>query len=439
MTALPVLQREAPALRAHPSKLFVEVTTRCNLRCAMCPREAPGRTIVDGDMTRETFARLAPAFPRLDALVLNGIGEPLLHPHLDRFVEEARRAMPDSGWVGFQTNGQLLGPKRAEALAHAGVDRICISADAVAPDLFSKLRRGGRLDAIETATAALDDASRRRGRPISVGLEFVVMRDNLHQLPELVRWAARHHVGFVIATHMLPYDAAMAHAAAFDPNTDRALQLYEEWNARAEADGVDMGRYFEVFLKFHQAPEDRRVVEYVKQMVADGAAQGVSVHPGRLLDHDADLLSRVRASFQEAEEVARAEGVELKLPATVPTRQRRCEFVEGGGAFVAWDGSVSPCYFVWHRYSCHVGGVAKHVRPMSFGNVAGDELLSVWNGGASRSFREGVVKYDFPFCYDCNVALCDYVEGEEFEQDCHVGTVPCGACLWCTGLFQCLQ
>src|ERR671929_166304 len=89
---------DRPALRAQPSKLFVEVTTRCNLRCEMCPREAPGRTIVDGDMTRETFARLAPAFPRLDALVLNGIGEPLLHPHLDRFVEEARRAMPDSGW-----------------------------------------------------------------------------------------------------------------------------------------------------------------------------------------------------------------------------------------------------------------------------------------------------------------------------------------------------
>jgi hypothetical protein len=27
----------------------------------------------------------------------------------------------------------------------------------------------------------------------------------------------------------------------------------------------------------------------------------------------------------------------------------------------------------------------------------------------------------------------------EFEQDCHIGRVPCAACLWCTGPFQCLR
>src|SRR5690349_16893116 len=117
MAALPVLAPAPPALRQHPSKLFVEVTTRCNLRCAMCPREAPGGAIREGDLSAETFARLAPAFPHLDALVLNGIGEPLLHPLLERFVAEARRGLPERGWVGFQTNGQLLGPERARALA----------------------------------------------------------------------------------------------------------------------------------------------------------------------------------------------------------------------------------------------------------------------------------------------------------------------------------
>jgi len=23
--------------------------------------------------------------------------------------------------------------------------------------------------------------------------------------------------------------------------------------------------------------------------------------------------------------------------------------------------------------------------------------------------------------------------------DCHLGEVPCAACMWCTGVFQCLQ
>ena len=50
-----------------------------------------------------------------------------------------------------------------------------------------------------------------------------------------------------------------------------------------------------------------------------------------------------------------------------------------------------------------------------------------------------MTRYDFPFCYDCNLAMCDYVADGEFEQDCHLSAVPCAACLWCTGPFGCLQ
>ena len=438
--ALPILEStDRPALRPQPSKLFVEVTTRCNLRCAMCPREAPGGRIRDGDMTRETFARLAPAFSKLDALILNGIGEPLLHPLLEQFVQEAKQSMPASGWVGFQTNGQLLGPKRARSLAAAGVDRICISADAVSPELFSSLRKGGRQEAIEVAVSSLHDAARERGRPIAVGLEFVAMRSNLHQLPDLLRWGARNGIGFVIVTHMLPYDDRMAAAAAFDANTDRALELYRTWRERAAAEGLDLTRYFDVFMRFQPSPDEQRIIDYFKSMVADANAQGISLNSERLLRSDETTLERVTQAFSEAEEIARGAGIELRLPATVPTRDRRCEFVEGGGSFVSWDGDVHPCYFLWHRYKCYIAGLAKHVKPLSFGNLAAEDVVALWNGAEARAFRKGVVQYDFPFCYDCSLALCDYVQDEEFTHDCHVGTVPCGACLWCTGLFHCLQ
>ena len=171
-------------LRPYPSKLFVEVTTRCNLRCAMCVKQAPGQGLVEGDMSDETFARLAPAFPHLEALVLNGIGEPLLHRGLERFIATARAAMPADAWIGFQTNGQLLGERRAGALVRAGVDRIAISADAVRPDELRRLHGGARLGPIEAAARWLHEAADEAGRPLSLGLEFVAMRSNLHQLPE---------------------------------------------------------------------------------------------------------------------------------------------------------------------------------------------------------------------------------------------------------------
>jgi putative metalloenzyme radical SAM/SPASM domain maturase len=347
--------------------------------------------------------------------------------------------MPATGWVGFQTNGQLLGPARARSLARAGVDRICLSADAVSPEMFRALRAGGKQEAVEVAAAALQAAARERGRPISLGVEFVAVRENLEQLPELVRWAARSRFDFLIVTHMLPYAEDTAGAAAFEPSTDAALRVFEEWRRRAAAEGLDLGRYFDVFLKLRPTDAERRVAELVKAMVADAAAQGISLSVDRLLRSDGALRRRVEEAFAEAAETARREGIELRLPSVGPSRERRCEFVEEGSAFVSWDGGVHPCYFLWHAYSCHVGGTVKQVQPRSFGNVAFHDLLALWDGAEARGFREEVLRYEFPFCYDCSLALCDYVQGGESAEDCRVGRVPCGACLWCTGVFQCLR
>jgi MoaA/NifB/PqqE/SkfB family radical SAM enzyme len=239
---------------------------------------------------------------------------------------------------------------------------------------------------------------------------------------------------------MLPYDRRLAGAAAFEPHSDRAQALYRRWRARAAADGVDLRRYREVLFRFRPSPEERRVIGWVERMLADAAAEGVTLSLERLVQGAGDLGREVDEVFAAAQAVAREAGITLTLPATAPSRARRCEFVENGGSFVSWDGAVHPCYFLWHRYECHVAGLTKRVRPLSFGKVGPDaDVVTLWNEPAPLAFREGVRRYDFPFCYDCGVALCDYVQDEEFTQDCHVSTVPCGSCLWCTGLFQCLQ
>ena len=427
-----------PAFRRTPTKLFVEVTSRCNLRCAMCPKQAPGGRDHDGDMDEAVFARLAPAFPHVGTLVMNGIGESLLHPGLERMVALARRHMPAGGSIGFQTNGQLLTPARARSLVEAGVDRICVSADAVAPDLFSRLRAGGQQGAVERALGGVEAAAREVGRRVSLGVEFVAMRDNVDQLPDLVRWAARHHVEFVIVTHMLPYSAGTAKDAAFETSNAGARAVFEDWRARARAEGVDIGRYYEVFMTFHRSPEEARVLEWTRRMVEDAAARGITLNLLRLFGSDATLRPRVEAAFAAAAEAARGLGLDLRLPATVPAQERRCEFVEEGSAFVSWDGDVHPCYFLWHRSECFVGGAQKKVRPLAFGNLRERDIAEIWNGAAFGDFRGEVVRYDYPFCHDCNAALCSDVRQEEVT-DCHLGAVPCAACMWCTGVFQCLQ
>ncbi|HSQ15861.1 MAG TPA: radical SAM protein, partial [Candidatus Binatia bacterium] len=123
-----------PALREHPGKLFVEVTTRCNMNCAMCVKQTDVGDEAEGDLSMPLFETLAPAFRGLEALILNGVGEPLLHPRLEEMIRAARARMPGEGWVGFQSNGLLLTGARAVSLASAGLDRVCFSIDGVSPE-----------------------------------------------------------------------------------------------------------------------------------------------------------------------------------------------------------------------------------------------------------------------------------------------------------------
>jgi molybdenum cofactor biosynthesis enzyme MoaA len=194
-----------------PSRLFVEVTTRCNLLCEMCVKQDGSGRIAEGDLPPQTFAALAPAFPHLESLVLNGIGEPLLHPRLEEFVARARALLPERATIGFQSNGMLLTEPRARALLDAGLDRICLSLDAVSRDGFRALRCGGELQGVAPAFANLTRAQGgRAGRDLKIGIEFVLLRGNIAELPAAIRWAGAAGASFAIVTQLRRRKASQA-------------------------------------------------------------------------------------------------------------------------------------------------------------------------------------------------------------------------------------
>jgi len=429
-----------PSLRSHPSRLFVEVTTRCNLNCFMCVKQQDGSAVCEGDLSPELFARLEPAFSHLEALVLNGIGEPLLSTHLEDFIRLARRSMPSGSWIGFQTNGLLLTGLRALSLVDAGLDRICFSVDASSPDTFRKVREGGDLLDIEHAFRAITTARAQCNRPeVQVGIEFVVMRGNLAELPAALRWAADHGATFAIVTHMLPYDEEHAVEAAYSSCTAEAIALFNGYRDKAREMGLDVYRYPEARWRYSRNVDEQRLVDLVGEMRVTAERQGLFIDMKKLLHMEPGLTERVVEVFAEAGEVAREYGIELRLPEVALKEQRHCRFVEDGGAFVSWDGNISPCYFLWHRYRCHASGWQQEVRPKVFGNLSDSGILEIWNSRPYRNFRQEVTGYDYPTCAGCSLAPCDYVQTERFEQDCHISEVPCGACLWCMGVFQCLS
>ena len=396
---------------------------------------------MEGALTDEAFESLAPAFPSLDALVLNGVGESLLDRRLEGFIRRAKRIMKPEAWIGIQTNGLLLNEERACSLVDAGLDRICVSVDATSPELFREIRRGGEGGDVENALRALSVAKTRFGdKSPQVGVEFVLMRDNADELPSVLRWAASRGVTFAIVSHVLPYAAECVGQAAYDSNMDAAIDLFAVWRRRALSKGIDLRDAVDIDLKgMELSPKTKQMASFVEAMEAEANYLGISFNMKNLVERDNEGTEKVKRIFAELKMIAEENRMRIHLPSIAPTSERRCDFIEEGCAFVSCKGDVHPCYFLWHGYSCHFFGRKKHVSPRSFGNLANHGIMDIWNSDAYRSFRRDAIGYDYPYCSNCEVVPCEFMEAEEFERDCYGNSVPCADCFWAMGMFNCLR
>jgi putative metalloenzyme radical SAM/SPASM domain maturase len=403
----------------------------------MCVKQSGIGEVAEGDMSAETFAALAPAFPRLQALVLNGVGEPLLHPRLEACIRAGKRAMPAGSWVGFQTNGHLLDKARGLALIEAGLDRIFLSVDSTSPERFKAFRAGGSLGHVERALDALAAAKREHpGRALEVGAEFVIMRDNMRELPSLVSWLAARGATRLVVSHLLPFGAALADQPIFGNTAESSKLFYEEWAARARHERIDLTQYFNVLWKYDKSPEEARIVAFVNAMAARAVQDDIPLHIGNLLA--GEDLSAAAAAFREAEAVAANVGLCLALPPLRPLGDNTCFGVKQGGAFIAWDGRVSPCHFLWRNFRCRFYGREKQVAHKVFGALSRNSMMEIWNDPAYKTFRADVLRRRYPHCPGCNVYPCEDIDKIDFENDCYGETVPCGDCLWSMGLLQCM-
>ncbi|GIF12966.1 radical SAM protein [Actinoplanes teichomyceticus] len=168
-----------------PSHLQLEVTSACNLRCTMClVRYRPPVNKLAGAMRPELFHRLVAELP-LRQLTLQGLGEPLLSPYLPAMIAAAvdRRVR-----VGFNTNATLLTRRRAEELVASRVDWLHVSLDGAGPAVYESIREGARFDTVLGNLAGLVAAKQAAGSATPwIRVVFVAMRDNVTELPALVR------------------------------------------------------------------------------------------------------------------------------------------------------------------------------------------------------------------------------------------------------------
>ncbi len=130
-------RRQEEKLNYLPIRLWIELSSACNLRCVMCPQSSPD-SIKGGLMDFELFKKIIDEAKKfVYDINLHHRGESLLHPELARMVDYAKKA---GLYTRLHTNATLLDGEKGRGIIDAGLDFISFSFDGFTPETYEKIR-----------------------------------------------------------------------------------------------------------------------------------------------------------------------------------------------------------------------------------------------------------------------------------------------------------
>ncbi len=324
-----------------PKYVQIEPVGQCNLRCTMCPiqfRQDGPPFGPPAFMDFSVFTRLVDGFDGLDHLHLQGLGEPMMHP---RFFDMVAYAVGKSTRVTTNTNLTLINAKRAEQCISSGLDTIHVSIDGATAETYERIRLRAKFERVlRNLEMVLDARERAKSRLPHLHMVMVIMKQNLHELPDLIRLARRWSMEEIFVQH-LSHD--------FQEST----------------------------LPEHYRP----MREYVDEQT--------------LLTEDPARIDRF---FGEARRVAEGSGIRLRLPRTRAkpyppgtTGRERCSW-PWTGAYISYQGYAMPC--------CMVSTPDR----ANFGKMAEQGVEQTWNNPAYQSFRDQLASDKPPeICSSCSL------------------------------------
>lgn len=167
-------------------KVGLELTSKCNLRCGMCPLPVLRRPYEDMEWPLVERAEREIHGMGLRLKWLHEMGEPLLYSRID----DAIRLFPEAS---LSTNGLVLTEEVGAKLLASPLKRLRICVDSINPAVYPQLRTGGDFDRlVELTRAFLEQA---KGHPMRIEIQKMRSRltlgettDDFRKLFELKRY-----------------------------------------------------------------------------------------------------------------------------------------------------------------------------------------------------------------------------------------------------------
>ncbi len=364
----------------HLAKVYIEPTSRCNLNCRTCIRNAWDES--QGDMTGGTFDLLMKnleVLPFRPDVFFGGFGEPLLLPNIAEMITRAKKV---AGRVELITNGILLTEQRSRELIEAGLNTLWVSVDGVTPESYADIRIGAELPKVLENIQCMAILRHETSHGPEIGISFVAMRRNIADLPALIHMGPKLGISRYMVTNVFPYTEEMCEEMLYSRAVEGGDSTPSPWAPRIDLPRMDLNEASQDAI--FKAIRNRHNIRW--NSVTLGQDRG------------------------------------------------RCPFIEKGAITVSWDGAVSPCLALLHSYSTYLNGQGRNVRRHILGNLADQDLNSIWGAPDYVAFRKRVQEFDFAPCTWCGG--CEMAEAN--EEDCFSNPFPtCGGCLWAQGVIQC--
>ncbi|MDL5045958.1 SPASM domain-containing protein [Oscillatoria amoena NRMC-F 0135] len=188
-----------------PISIAIEPTTSCNLRCPECPSGLRSFTRPTGMLKEELFKQVIDELsPTLSYLIFYFQGEPYLNP---RFLDMVGYAGASGIYTATSTNAHYLSDESARLTVESGLDRLIISIDGTTQDTYESYRIGGSLEkVIEGTSNVLRWREKLKSGTPHIIFQFLVVRPNEHQIPEVHRLARQLGVDQVLLKTAQIYD-----------------------------------------------------------------------------------------------------------------------------------------------------------------------------------------------------------------------------------------
>jgi len=169
----------------YPKRLYIYLTSKCNLRCFICLRTY--NNYIGKDIKFDDLRKIERAIKYAKIINLTGWGEATIYPKFKQTLEHIYSINPNKNLIEIITNGTCLS-KEIASLLNGHLYSLTISLNAATEETYNRDMKNGNfiktINNIKIFMNSLNDNEKDK-----INLHFVAHTENFKEIPQFINLA----------------------------------------------------------------------------------------------------------------------------------------------------------------------------------------------------------------------------------------------------------